>query len=58
MTNYDIESKDFALSPEGIHLLRNRFNYKTIDFSDINKATFTRAADTKNIGAFTPRPRA
>ena len=41
--------KDFALSPEGIHLLRNRFNYKTINFSDIYKATFTRAADTKNV---------
>ena len=49
MTNYDIESRDFALSPQGIHLLRNRFNYKTINFYDIHKATFTRAAETKNV---------
>jgi len=49
MSNYDIESKGFALSPEGVHLLRKRFNYKTIDFSDIHKANLTKAADTKNI---------
>jgi hypothetical protein len=49
MTNYVIESKDFALSPEGVHLLRNRFNYKTLDFYDIDKATFTRAAETKHV---------
>ncbi|MEP6611635.1 MAG: hypothetical protein ABJA76_07110 [Mucilaginibacter sp.] len=49
MTDYDIESKDFALSPRGVHLLRKRFNYKTIGFYDINKATFSRAADTKNV---------
>jgi hypothetical protein len=49
MTNYDIESRDFALSQQGIHLLRNRFNYKTINFYDVHKATFTRAADTKNV---------
>jgi len=49
MTNYDIESKDFALSQQGIHLLRNRFNYKTVNFHGIQKATFTRAADTKNV---------
>lgn len=49
MTGYDIESKDFALSPRGVHLLRKRFNYKTIGFYEIHKATFSRAADTKNV---------
>jgi len=49
MTNYDLESRDFALSPQGIHLLRNRFNYKTINFSEIDKASFTRAVETKNV---------
>ena len=49
MTNFDIESTDFALSAQGIHLLRNRFNYKTISFYDVNKATFTRAVETKNV---------
>jgi len=49
MNNYDIQSKDFALSAQGIHLLRNRFNYKTINYDDIRKATFARAAETKNV---------
>jgi len=49
MNNYDIQSKDFALSPQGVHLLRNRFNYKTINYYDIHKATFARAVETKNV---------
>jgi hypothetical protein len=49
MNNYDIQSKDFALSAQGIHLLRNRFNYKTINYDDVRKATFARAAETKNV---------
>ena len=47
MTNYDFESKDFALSPQGVHLMRNRFNYKTINFHDVYQATFTRGVETK-----------
>jgi len=50
MNNYDFTSKDFALSAEGVHLLRNGFNHKTISFYDVEKATFKRAADTKNVG--------
>ena len=46
---YDIHAKDFALSADGVHLLRNRFNYKTISFNDINAAGFKRAVETKNI---------
>ncbi len=49
MPVYDIQSKDFALSANGIHLLRNRFNYQTISFDDVYKATFTRAVETKNV---------
>jgi len=49
MTNYDVESKDFALSRQGIHLLRHRFNYKTISFYDIDKAAFTKGVETKNV---------
>lgn len=48
MANYDIVSNDFALSDEGIHLLRNRFNYRTINFYEVQKATFTKAVDTRN----------
>ncbi|PWK80101.1 hypothetical protein LX99_00565 [Mucilaginibacter oryzae] len=49
MSNYDIRAKDFALSVEGVHLLRNRFNYKTISFTDIDNARFTRAVETKRV---------
>jgi|GEM_PF-3432531 len=49
MNNYDFISKDFALSAEGVHLLRNGFNHKTINFYDVEKATFKRAADTNNV---------
>ena len=49
MANYDFESRDFALSPQGVHLMRNRFNYKTIDFNDVDKASFTRAVETINV---------
>jgi hypothetical protein len=49
MNNYDIQSKDFALSAQGVHLLRNRFNYKTINYNDVHKATFARAVETKNV---------
>jgi hypothetical protein len=49
MTNYDIESKDFSISAQGLHLLRNKFNYKTINFDDVNKAYFARAAETRNV---------
>src|SRR5215216_501179 len=49
LTGYDIQLKDFALSPQGIHLLRNRFNYKTISYNDVHKATFARAVETKNV---------
>lgn len=50
MNNYDFESKDFALSDKGVHLLRNRFNYKTISFTELDKATFTKDVETKNVG--------
>lgn len=36
MTAYKIETKEFGLSDNGIHLLRKRFNYKTIDYKDID----------------------
>src|ERR1700760_3241222 len=50
MNNYDFTSKDFALSAEGVHLLRsNGFNYKTISFYDVQKATFKRAPDPNNV---------
>ena len=49
MNRYEIQAKDFALSADGVHLLRNRFNFKTISFNDIDKASFKRAVETKNV---------
>jgi hypothetical protein len=43
------ESTDFALSDEGIHLLRNRFNYKTISFQDLDKATIKKDVVTNRL---------
>ena len=49
MNTYDFESTDFALSMQGVHLLRNRFNYQTIKYKDINKATIKRTREIKNV---------
>jgi hypothetical protein len=49
MTTYQTQSKDFALSDDGVHLLRNGFNYQTISYNDIHKAAFTMAVETKNV---------
>jgi len=49
MNTYDFESTDFALSMQGVHLLRGRFNYKTIEYGDINKATIKRTREIKNV---------
>ena len=48
MTKYEYELTDFALSDTGIHLLRNRFNYKTITFHDLERATIKRGSEIKN----------
>ncbi|UZR97838.1 hypothetical protein [Chondrinema litorale] len=34
---YIFESDFFAISDQGIHLLRNRYNYKTLDFKEIEQ---------------------
>jgi hypothetical protein len=49
MNTYDFESTDFALSMQGVHLLRSGFNYKTIDYPDIDKATIKRTREIKNV---------
>ncbi len=49
-TIYDFESKDFALSANGVHLLRNGFNFKTISFQELDKATFKKDVEPKNVG--------
>jgi hypothetical protein len=49
MSTYDFELTDFALSNNGIHLLRNRFNFKTIGFHDVDSIILKKGAETKNI---------
>jgi hypothetical protein len=34
---YEFETAEFGVSQEGIHLLRNRFNYKSYNYRDIDK---------------------
>jgi hypothetical protein len=48
MSKYEYELTDFALSENGIHLLRNRYNYKTITFQDLERVRIKRGAEIKN----------
>ncbi len=49
MNTYDFEATDFALSIQGVHLLRSGFNYKTIEYVDIDRATIKRTREIKNV---------
>lgn len=48
MSLYHFQFEDFALSDKGVHLLRNRFNFKTITYGQISKAIVTRSAEIRN----------
>src|SRR5687768_12019242 len=48
INKYDFELTDFALSDDGIHLLRSGFNYKTIPYDHLDNALITRGAESKN----------
>ena len=48
MTPYQFQFEDFALSDEGVHLLRNRFNFKTIAYDQIETAIVDRRTEIKN----------
>jgi len=47
MTPYQFQSEDFALSDTGIHLLRNKFNFKTISYDEVTKASILRGSEIK-----------
>ena len=49
MNLYDFEATDFALSNKGVHLLRSRYNYKTIEYESIEKATIKRGPEINNV---------
>ncbi len=48
MSIYQFQSEDFALSDSGIHLLRNRFNFKTIPYEEIKNAAIEKTTEIKN----------
>jgi hypothetical protein len=48
MKTYLFHNKELGLSEEGIHLLRNGFNYETIAYSDINHVEILKGNALKN----------
>lgn len=45
---YKYEAEQFGISEKSVHLLRNRFNYKTIDFNQIDSITIKKGKTMKN----------
>jgi len=48
MELYKFETDQFGLSDKGIHLLRSRFNYKTIDLSSVDNITVAKGRQVNN----------
>lgn len=48
VSKYTFQTASFGLSDEGIHLLRSGYNYKTLPYPDIRKATLKRGVTIKN----------
>lgn len=48
MNEYNFETREFGLSDKGIHLLRSRFNYETIEFSHIDTVTIEKGKELNN----------
>lgn len=48
MNNYYFETREFGVSDDGIHLLRSRFNYETIQFNQIDSLTIEKGKELNN----------
>lgn len=48
MNNYLLETREFGVSDKGIHLLRSRFNYLTIDYNDIDELVIEKGKELNN----------
>lgn len=48
MTNYYFETREFGVTDKGIHLLRSRFNYETIEFKEIDTISIERGKELNN----------
>lgn len=45
---YVFETRQLGISEEGFHLLRNRFNYQTIEYTDAIQVTIQRGKEVNN----------
>jgi hypothetical protein len=48
MANYHFETREFGISDHGIHLLRSRFNYETIEFNQVDSVTIEKGKELNN----------
>ena len=48
MNNYYFETREFGVSDNGIHLLRSRFNYETIEFHQVHNLTIEKGKELNN----------
>jgi hypothetical protein len=48
MTNYYFETREFGISDNGIHLLRSRFNYETVQFDQVDCLTIEKGKELNN----------
>lgn len=48
MTDYKFRDRHLGLSDKGIHLLRNGFNYKTLDYGQVSHAEIKKGNALKN----------
>jgi hypothetical protein len=48
MNKYHFETREFGVSDTGIHLLRSRFNYETIEFDQLDNLTIEKGKELNN----------
>src|SRR5688572_30040599 len=48
MKSYHFQTNEFGISDTGIHLLRSGFNYKTINFSEVNRIKIEKGREIHN----------
>lgn len=48
MNDYRFKTRELGISDEGIHFIRNGFNYKTCKYSDIKSVDIGRGKEVKN----------
>ncbi len=48
MNSYQFETSQFGISDQGIHLLRNRFNFQTITFSQVDSLVIEKGRALKH----------